>query len=83
MIGKMNTCANCKHWDTDPDVLSFVDRPSDFRLCALTVYDDGVPTVDSLATAVDASGYHAGLFTSPKFGCVQWESPDLDKGVSA
>jgi hypothetical protein len=44
-----------------------------FRICALTIFLTNEKS-NGLATARDASGYMAALFTRGNFGCVQFSA---------
>lgn len=80
----MNHCATCKHWTTpEHDTgdwwsgsTSGVEFPHGRGECTrITMIGDSarpVPKAD-LAHVEDGSGYRAGLYTKPEFGCVLHE----------
>jgi hypothetical protein len=78
-------CSGCKHWQTleaaaqreeENRVFGLheplgADRES-YRVCTPTIFSSNERTL-GMATARDASGYLAALFTRAEFGCVQFE----------
>ena len=72
-------CGNCAYWKSvkEADLYAvhepFMEGLDKYQICALAAFfGDGETEIVSLATARDASGYQACLFTRAQFGCVQF-----------
>lgn len=92
----MGYCGDCAHWLTLDEAdraagtyplqggLHSPFGELEYRLCRLTVFtgDGDARVIKNLATARDASGYLAGLFTRAEFGCVSFEAIAPDRRVS-
>jgi hypothetical protein len=62
-------CKNCLHWSS---------RDGQWGWCALAQSTAGYPMTETLAYARDLDMYDANLITNENFGCVQYETGDLD-----
>lgn len=62
-------CKNCLHWSS---------RDGQWGWCALSQSAAGYPMIETLAYARDVDMYSANLITNENFGCVQYETGDID-----
>lgn len=73
----MINCKDCKYWRLreEPIKWNFPQLPGECERMENTYEhdDEGVYKSDSMAAAMDASGWHAGVYTKPDFGCVMGE----------
>jgi hypothetical protein len=63
-------CKNCDYWDLDCQEIK--DRPDELHGICLMATFDGYKNKDSSKlpmVIMDGSGYWAGFFTLPNFGC--------------
>lgn len=67
----MKRCENCVWWKSFP-------RPEWGECTKAATNGSNLVHPDSLAEAVDFEGYQARLYTSIRFGCVQWEKKDAN-----
>jgi hypothetical protein len=65
----MGQCRDCRWWE-----VSAQEQDSGKRFCGLATSDDGVALhTETPFWAVATDGGEAVVFTSPDFGCVQFE----------